>query len=218
MLAVMLIIGILSAFLLVAVFDAEKSVEVTAARLKIATTQAALSSYHHALGDYPSSHFTADSGSLNELNLGAEAMVVALWSDGWEAGGLLHADELVNSDEDSSARQLTDFGTLQLLEVADPWGNPIAYFQPPGLRPMRSLRHAGGRFRAIADFRSHRAEERGRREVFGFRPLSITVGWPRRSLRYRGRHRKLPALASALAVLVVQADTGLDRGQDLREP
>ena len=54
---------------------------------------------------------------------------MALWSKGWEAGGLLQdeADQLTNTDQDASPRQLSDFPTRDLLELVDDWQNPVAY-------------------------------------------------------------------------------------------
>jgi hypothetical protein len=64
-------------------------------------------------------------------NVGIEALVVTLWSNKFEAGGLLNdvRDKLINSDGDRSTKQLTDFATRDLLEIADPWENPIAYIE-----------------------------------------------------------------------------------------
>ncbi|MCP4069060.1 MAG: hypothetical protein GY741_12335, partial [Phycisphaeraceae bacterium] len=57
------------------------------------------------------------------------ALVVAMWSNKYDAGGNLteEADRLENVDGDFSGRSLTDFGTRGLFEIVDTFGNPIAY-------------------------------------------------------------------------------------------
>ena len=49
----------------------------------------------------------------------------------WSATSLLEElrDKVINTDGDSSPRQLTDFGTRELKEIPDTWGNPIAYIE-----------------------------------------------------------------------------------------
>lgn len=163
LLAVILIIGILSAALFVAVQGAHESVEASATRMKIKTTRAALDSYQNEEGDFPASAFASE-GSNNGLNVGVEAMVVSLWSNGREAGGLLSADDLVNTDADFSTRQLTDFGTKALLEVSDEWGNPLGYLHRRDYRRVDSyltLDGATGELVATG-FAARRNEDIGR--------------------------------------------------------
>ncbi|MCH8219308.1 MAG: prepilin-type N-terminal cleavage/methylation domain-containing protein, partial [Planctomycetes bacterium] len=127
LLAVLLIISILASVLLVSLWDASRAVELSATRAKIQVVETAASAYEQKFGDYPPSALE-QVVSNNETNVGIESFVAAMWSDGWEAGGMLSADELINSDEDHSPQRLTDFKTRALLEVADGWKNPIAYF------------------------------------------------------------------------------------------
>lgn len=130
LLAVILIIGILAGILLTQLGGAEDAAKSSAARNLLSQITAACDHYEDAFGDYPPSSFSDEQGVDNGgTNVGVEALVVALWSKGYDAGGLLGdvKDGLGNLDGDNSAQTLTDFGTRGLLEILDPWGNPIAY-------------------------------------------------------------------------------------------
>jgi hypothetical protein len=98
----------------------------------LAKLEAAIEHYNNEYGAYPPSHFTSEQEVVNSgQNIGAEALVVAFWSNGFEGGGLLEdiQNELINSDGDASSKRLTDFGTRTLLEIPDSWENPIAYIR-----------------------------------------------------------------------------------------
>jgi prepilin-type N-terminal cleavage/methylation domain-containing protein len=130
-LAVILIIGILTGILVSQLVGADEAARVQTTVQKLAVLEAAIDAYANENGDVPASSFSAAQGVPNDgTNVGVEALVVALWSNGWEAGGLLsdEADELVNTDHDSSPQRLTDFPNRELLELVDDWGNPVAYF------------------------------------------------------------------------------------------
>jgi len=130
LLAVILIVGILATILITQLGGAEAAAKVQSTRGKLAMFEGAIDQYSTEFGGAPSSSFTSEQGVDNDgTNVGVEALVVALWSNGYEAGGLLTeaADELVNTDGDSSGKSLTDFGNRFLFELADDWENPIAY-------------------------------------------------------------------------------------------
>ncbi len=83
--------------------------------------------YEHEQGDFPPSDFTKlDSSSPNSINLGAESLAVSLFSPDFPSN---RPDEkwLVNTDADQSEKIMTELGSRELFEVADAWGNPIAY-------------------------------------------------------------------------------------------
>ncbi|MFT5289292.1 MAG: prepilin-type N-terminal cleavage/methylation domain-containing protein [Planctomycetota bacterium] len=132
MLAVILIIGILSAVLLTQLGGTSTAAKVQQTRQQLTLLGAAIENYEmDGHGEYPPSRFSDKSGVSNDgSNVGMEALVVALWSEGYEAGGLLdtEADRLQNTDGDSSSRGLTDFDSRGLFEIVDAWENPIAYF------------------------------------------------------------------------------------------
>jgi len=130
LLAVIVIIGILATVLVSQFGSVEAAAEVETTRQDMTKLEAVLENYATDHGGYPPSHFTSEQGVVNDgTNIGAEALVVAFWSKGYEAGGLLQDMEskLVNTDGDSSSKRLTDFETRSLLEMPDAWGNPIAY-------------------------------------------------------------------------------------------
>ena len=131
-LAVILILGILATILITQLGGAEQAAREQTTAQRMAKIEAAIEHYSREFGAYPPSSFAGDQEVSNDgTNVGNEALVVALWSKKWNAGGLLDdvVDQLVNLDEDSSNRQLTDFGNRALLEIPDDWGNPLAYIE-----------------------------------------------------------------------------------------
>jgi prepilin-type N-terminal cleavage/methylation domain-containing protein len=132
LLTVILILAILVGVLVYNLRDAEGAARLNIARQQLAKVEAAVKSYANEQGGAPPSSFVGGQEMGNDgVNVGIEALVAALWSNGYEAGGLLddERDALVNTDGDSSPKKLTDFDTRELLEIPDPWGNPIAYIE-----------------------------------------------------------------------------------------
>lgn len=131
-LAVLLILSILVAVLVTQLHDSQSAVLMDNARNQLRILGSAIQSYQNEFGAAPPSSFTPAQEVGNDgTNVGNEALVVALWSNKYEAGGLLAEvrDQLVNTDGDRSTKQLTDFDTRELLEIVDPWENPIAYIE-----------------------------------------------------------------------------------------
>jgi len=132
LLAVILILSILAVILISNLRGATEAAKTQTGAQLLAKLGAAIESYQNEFGGYPASSFAPGQEVSNDgENVGIEALVVALFSRKWEAGGLLAEvkDALVNTDGDSSSKQLTDFGNRQLFEIPDPWGNPIAYIE-----------------------------------------------------------------------------------------
>lgn len=132
LLAVLLILSILVGVLVVMLRDTEAGARTEVARQQLMTLETAIRSYQNEFGAAPPSSFVPAQEIGNDgTNVGNEALVVALWSRKYEAGGLLAdvRDQLVNTDGDRSTKQLTDFDTRELLEIVDPWENPIAYIE-----------------------------------------------------------------------------------------
>ena len=128
----LLILSILIYVLVTNLRDAEGAGKIQVARTRLRLLEGAIEDYQHEFGNAPPSSFVPGQEVPNDgLNVGNEALVVAFWSKKYEAGGLLGdiRDELINSDGDRSTKQLTDFDTRELLEIPDPWGNPIAYIE-----------------------------------------------------------------------------------------
>jgi type II secretory pathway pseudopilin PulG len=132
LLAVLLILSILVGALMVVFGDSQRAVQRRLAEQLLVKVEAAVKHYEADNGRAPSSSFQGGQEVGNDgLNVGIEALIVALFSKKYEAGGLLNdlRDQLINSDGDRATKALTDFETRDLLEVPDPWGNPIAYIE-----------------------------------------------------------------------------------------
>ncbi|MEZ5978142.1 MAG: prepilin-type N-terminal cleavage/methylation domain-containing protein [Planctomycetota bacterium] len=130
LLAVMLILGLLLAILVPNLLTSQEATQINATRSKLALLASTIDAYEHEKGSYPPSHYRTEWGvAPNELNVGVECLVLSLWSNNWDAGGQISADELQNTDGDRSAGTLSDLGTSELMEFVDPWGQPIAYFE-----------------------------------------------------------------------------------------
>jgi prepilin-type N-terminal cleavage/methylation domain-containing protein len=132
LLAVLLILSILVYVLISNLRDAEGTAKIEIARQHLMQLEAAVKAYQSENGAAPPSSFLPGQEVGNDgTNVGIEALVVTLWSKKYEAGGLLadQRDKLINSDNDNSSKQLTDFDKRDLLEIPDPWGNPVAYIE-----------------------------------------------------------------------------------------
>jgi len=129
LLAVIMIVAVLAAVLISQLGGAEQSTLASRTKQDLVMLESILAQYELDNGRYPPSSFTPEQGVPNDgENVGIEALVVALNSNGWKMGGHeLRDDQFGNTDDDLSARSLTDFGNRKLLELVDGWGNPIAY-------------------------------------------------------------------------------------------
>lgn len=127
LLGVLVIISILMYFLVTRLTGVDDIVKLRIAREQIEQIATALSSYETDKGDYPRSTFLPDWGTPpNTLNVGCEALYLALWQKGVDGEGLAD-DFLVNSDADALAKRVTVNPSLDLFELKDPWDNPLAY-------------------------------------------------------------------------------------------
>ncbi|QDU83885.1 Type II secretion system protein G precursor [Planctomycetes bacterium Pla163] len=130
LLAVMVVLGILVAFLVPNLLSTQETAEIKATEVRLTQIATAIDSFERERGTYPPSSFLPEWGvAPNDLNVGIECLVLSLWSNNWEAGGQLSADDLVNTDGDRSAGAISDLPNSQLLEFVDSWENPIAYIQ-----------------------------------------------------------------------------------------
>jgi prepilin-type N-terminal cleavage/methylation domain-containing protein len=127
LLAVLVIISILAYFLVVSMGGAREVVEVGLTRSRIAELGTMLSAWTDEQGDYPLSTFEAGYGAApNALNLGAECLYLALCAEGRDGQGVLD-EQLENTDGDRLSARVAGFESLELFEISDDWGNPIAY-------------------------------------------------------------------------------------------
>ena len=127
LLAVLVILSILIYFIVVNVGGARDVVEAGMTRSRITQIEAMLNAWADEEGDFPASSFTKEQGNPpNETNLGAECLYLALCAEGRDGVGDLD-ETLSNTDFDRLPRRLEGFEVLDLFEVTDQWGNPIAY-------------------------------------------------------------------------------------------
>jgi prepilin-type N-terminal cleavage/methylation domain-containing protein len=128
LLAVIVILSILAYFLFTNVTAAKASVQEKATHARLAQIATAISEYADEHGDPPPSTFPSEWGPVTDpLNLGGEALYLALCAEGQPGEGRLDTDP-VNSDGDQAATRVAGHQSLELFEIADDWGNPIAYF------------------------------------------------------------------------------------------
>jgi len=128
LLAVIVILSILAYFLVTNVFSARGAVERGATQLRLEQIAALIGEYADEQGDWPPSAFSESWGPAPDaLNLGGEALYLALCAAGQPGEGRLD-EHLANTDGDATATRVAGHETLSVLEVADSWGNPIAYF------------------------------------------------------------------------------------------
>lgn len=128
-LAVILIVAILSAFLVTRLSGARDSVASENTRMLIAQLAAVIEEYEGEKGAYPPSTFPRDlDPKPTRTNMGAEMLVITLApaDRSWQAA-TLPEDRLGNTDGDDTKRSLTGFASSEVFEIADAWGNPIAY-------------------------------------------------------------------------------------------
>jgi len=129
MMAVILILTILVAFLVVRLAGADDTVRQQNTRAFIAQIEASIEEYSQERGDFPPSTFPKDLDPRpSRTNMGAEMLVISLFpADGSWRGLALPEDRLVNTDGDDTKRSLTKFPNSTVFEIADDWGNPIVY-------------------------------------------------------------------------------------------
>jgi len=126
LLGVIVILGILIAFLMPILSNAQKSAKVTSTQIFLQELSAAITEYENEKGDFPASSWKEEWGTPPNLtNIGAEALVIQLYGTKWETR--LAQDQLCNTDADESKKALARFQKAALFEIEDAWKNPIAY-------------------------------------------------------------------------------------------
>lgn len=125
-LTVVLIVGILSVILIANIWGAREGANASATRALISQLEAVADMVERETGDYPPSSFGSDVGANDGTNVGIEAFVAALFSEGRDGLGGIPEDELANIDRDRASENVSDLGR-ELFEIVDAWGNPIAY-------------------------------------------------------------------------------------------
>ncbi|MCY2960457.1 MAG: type II secretion system protein [Planctomycetota bacterium] len=128
LLAVLLILSILMIVLLPRLAGFGERAKERTTKGFLVQLSAAIGEYEDRFGDYPPSQFLEKWGTPpNTTNIGAEALVLSMWSPEW-TGTTLPDDRFVNTDGDEAKKTLSRIPKPALLELKDEWGNPIAYF------------------------------------------------------------------------------------------
>ncbi|MEY2785357.1 MAG: hypothetical protein RL277_1567 [Planctomycetota bacterium] len=126
MVAVIFIIGILTTFLVVTLGKTGEAAKEKITASYLQQLSAAIAEYENQHGDFPPSAWKEEWNTApNSTNVGAEALVLTLFSGKFQAN--LPDDRLVNTDNDMSQKPLARFPKADLFELKDEWGNPIAY-------------------------------------------------------------------------------------------
>lgn len=128
LLAVMMILTILMTFLAFRLGGLGEAANRSLTEQFLQQVSVAIGSFEAETGDYPASSWQTEWGVIpNKSNLGAEALCIQLWGKS-NGGSGISDDQLGNSDEDKSKKNLTTHGNNNLFELVDQWDNPIAYF------------------------------------------------------------------------------------------
>jgi len=128
LLAVIVILSILAAFLVVNLKGAADAMDVQVTKVTGQKIVAAIQEYVDDRGDVPRSTFTSEQGTPpNDQNIGIECLYVALCAENAPGFGDFE-EHLSNSDGDALAKKFTGFETPTLFEFCDQWQNPYAYF------------------------------------------------------------------------------------------
>jgi prepilin-type N-terminal cleavage/methylation domain-containing protein len=125
---VIALIGLLLGLVAVAVGRQSESGRTAEARARIEQFALLLESYRDRTGDYPPARLALlGVKDANAVNEGSEAAVAALRAASY--GGRRPEERwLGNRDGDSSKALKSHDGSTALLELLDPWDNPVAYF------------------------------------------------------------------------------------------
>ncbi len=162
LLVVIAILGILGALGVTMLRSSQADAEELQCKATIQTLTTALEQYKsdRRHGAYPLTSLEGKPGAgklTNRINLGAESLFVALASKdfrGDRPSESLGDDSFENTDGDVSAKPLTIYGSKDLFEFLDPWGNPFAYFNAadygnPAVRRYMAASTVGGEYEIV---------------------------------------------------------------------
>lgn len=128
-LAVIVILGILFAFIVPNLLSANDTVKGKTTRTFLDQLTSEIENYERTKGKYPGSTFAkALDPKPSKTNMGIESLVIALMpADGSYKVSASFDDRLCNSDADNTKTSHTRFPIADAFEFEDAWGNPIAY-------------------------------------------------------------------------------------------
>lgn len=129
LLAVIIIIGLLFAFLIPNLLTGRDTVGTEATRTFLTQLTAEIEAYGREKGELPPSTFAKDlDPKPSRTNMGAESLVIALLpADGSYRASGTYDDKLCNTDGDDTKTSHTRFEKSEAFELRDRWDNPIAY-------------------------------------------------------------------------------------------
>ncbi|HPF13693.1 MAG: prepilin-type N-terminal cleavage/methylation domain-containing protein [Planctomycetes bacterium] len=127
--AVLVILSILMAYLITSLSGSGDVVHGKNTRMFLDQVESLLVDFETQKGDFPPSTFPANLPELpSTTNMGSEMLVLALFpADGSFQAADLPEDRMSNTDVDSTKKALSSFPSGEVFELADDWGNPIAY-------------------------------------------------------------------------------------------
>jgi len=118
-LAVILILSILMTFIVVSVGGSQRTMQIENTRAWLIQVSGMVEEYERELGKYPPSTFPADmEHKPSRLNMGAEMLVITLWSQDsdWQAPDVPE-ERLGNTDGDRTKTSLTTFSSADAFAV-----------------------------------------------------------------------------------------------------
>jgi prepilin-type N-terminal cleavage/methylation domain-containing protein len=127
LLVVIAIIGLLISIVSFAVVRQRQAGRITECKARLTQIGLLLATYQDRMGDYPPSRLAAVGvKEHNRINEGIEALVVALKAPDY-SGRRPEEGWLGNTDGDKDDRLKLVDGSKALLELLDPWDDPIVY-------------------------------------------------------------------------------------------
>ncbi len=128
LLAVLMIISILITVLVVNLRMGQDATHSGIAKNKLGQLATALGEFSNDKGEFPPSQLSSELGTADAVNVGSECLYLALCAEGAPGFESL-SKELCNTDRDALPKRPKGFEVQDLFEIADSWGNPIAYIR-----------------------------------------------------------------------------------------
>ena len=129
LLAVIIIVALLFAFLIPNLLSSKDAVNSKMTGTWLDQVSAEISAYAREKGDFPPSTFPRKlDPKPSKTNMGVESLLIALMpADGSYLAGGDYDDRLGNTDGDDSKKPHSRFQSAEVFELCDHWDNPIVY-------------------------------------------------------------------------------------------
>ncbi len=127
--AVLVILSILSVFLVGTMMRSGDVVHAKNTRMFIDQLETMAIDYESERGDFPKSTFPSDlPDQPSPTNMGSEMLMLSFYpADNSYSAADVPEERLSNTDGDSTKKAISSFANGSVFELADDWGNPIAY-------------------------------------------------------------------------------------------